>query len=267
MVAFAERFGFTFVAHAVGDANRSARVEGPFGYVEGNFIPGRQFKDIDDVCAQAREWVLRDNAKFKRTLQAKHIELFQLERLALVPLPEYVPEPYALHSRAVDLSGYINLYTNRYSVPPAHVGRPVQVRETKDKIFVIRGHDVIAEHDRLENGARQRIKKPEHRPPDRRPHRGAETPPTQEELVLRASRPEFGTLIDALRRGHGGRCVALVKRLHRMFLEYPTEALASAIAQALVYGLVDLARIERMALRGIAGAIFKLPMDSEDSHE
>jgi hypothetical protein len=52
-----------------------------------------------------------------------------------------------------------------------------------------------------------------------------------------------------------------------MFLEYPTEALASAIAQALVYGLVDLARIERMALRGIAGAIFKLPMDSEDSHE
>ena len=30
MAAFAERFGFHFVAHAIGDANRSARVERPF---------------------------------------------------------------------------------------------------------------------------------------------------------------------------------------------------------------------------------------------
>jgi len=29
MAAFAERFGFHFVAHAIGDANRSARVERP----------------------------------------------------------------------------------------------------------------------------------------------------------------------------------------------------------------------------------------------
>jgi hypothetical protein len=30
MEAFGKRFGFLFVAHAVGDANRSARVERPF---------------------------------------------------------------------------------------------------------------------------------------------------------------------------------------------------------------------------------------------
>jgi len=30
MVAFAERFGFEFRAHALGHANRSARVERPF---------------------------------------------------------------------------------------------------------------------------------------------------------------------------------------------------------------------------------------------
>jgi hypothetical protein len=29
MEAFAERFGFRFVAHAIGNANRSARVERP----------------------------------------------------------------------------------------------------------------------------------------------------------------------------------------------------------------------------------------------
>lgn len=37
MIAFSQRFGFAFVAHEIGDANRSARVEGPFNHVETNF--------------------------------------------------------------------------------------------------------------------------------------------------------------------------------------------------------------------------------------
>jgi len=34
MAAFAERYRFKFKAHEIGDANRSARVEGPFNYIE-----------------------------------------------------------------------------------------------------------------------------------------------------------------------------------------------------------------------------------------
>jgi transposase len=37
MEAFARRLGFSFIAHEKGDANRSARVEGPFWYIERNF--------------------------------------------------------------------------------------------------------------------------------------------------------------------------------------------------------------------------------------
>src|SRR5882672_2015919 len=40
MEAFAERLGFIFVAHAIGDANRSARVERPFSFIENNFLAG-----------------------------------------------------------------------------------------------------------------------------------------------------------------------------------------------------------------------------------
>jgi transposase len=43
MAAFAERFGFHFAAHAIGDANRSARVERPFAVIENNFLAGRTF--------------------------------------------------------------------------------------------------------------------------------------------------------------------------------------------------------------------------------
>ena len=43
MEAFAERFGFRFVAHERGDANRTARVERPFSFIENNFLAGRTF--------------------------------------------------------------------------------------------------------------------------------------------------------------------------------------------------------------------------------
>ncbi|MDI7269414.1 MAG: IS21 family transposase, partial [Myxococcota bacterium] len=46
MQEFSDRFGFQFVAHALGHANRSARVEGPFYHVERNFYPGRTFADL-----------------------------------------------------------------------------------------------------------------------------------------------------------------------------------------------------------------------------
>ena len=56
MAAFAERFGFEFGAHAVGDANRSAHVERSFSHVEGNFLAGRTFTDWEALNAEARAW-------------------------------------------------------------------------------------------------------------------------------------------------------------------------------------------------------------------
>ena len=38
MAAFAERYGFEFQAHEIGDANRSGRVERPFWFIQKNFL-------------------------------------------------------------------------------------------------------------------------------------------------------------------------------------------------------------------------------------
>ena len=46
MAAFAERFGFRFVAHEIGDANRSARVERPFHFIENNFLAGQNVREL-----------------------------------------------------------------------------------------------------------------------------------------------------------------------------------------------------------------------------
>ena len=56
MEAFADRYDCHFEAHEKGDANRSARVEGPFRHIEGNFLAGRSFRDWEDANRQARDW-------------------------------------------------------------------------------------------------------------------------------------------------------------------------------------------------------------------
>ena len=136
MAALAERFGFHFVAHAIGHANRSARVERPFSFIENNFLAGRTFASWEDLNQQARQWCDKVNSTYKKHLRAVPRELFAVERLHLKPLPVWIPEVYRLHQRLVDIEGYVALHTNRYSVPLDWIGRRVEVRETQDKIEI-----------------------------------------------------------------------------------------------------------------------------------
>lgn len=265
MAAFAERFGFAFRAHAVGDANRSARVERPFHYIEHNFYAGRTFADLDDLNRQLRAWCEKVDRTFKKKLGAVPMELFAAERPALVGLPLFVPEVYALHPRRVDVDGYVSVHRNRYSVPPALIGRSLEVHETRDRIRIFDGHRLVTEHQRLEPGAERWVTLPEHRHP-RRPK--GPLPPLPEERELRAAAPLLGELVDRLRRRFGGQAARAVRQLHRLWIEYPTEPLLEAIAAALPYDLTDLPRLERMVLRRIAGEFFRLPTEPpEDGDE
>ena len=69
---------------------------------------------------------------------------------------------------------------------------------------------------------------------------------------------ELGLLIDVLKKHRRRRSVRI---LHRMYLDYPTDALISATRTALGYGMFDLKRIEKMVLQTIAGDFFRLPTD------
>ena len=122
MAAFGERFGFRFVAHEIGDANRSARVERPFRFIEFNFLAGRTFSSWKDLNQQARQWCDRVNGTYKKHIRAVPRELYAVERLRLQPLPAWIPEVYRLHQRMVDMEGYVALHTNRYSVPIGWIG-------------------------------------------------------------------------------------------------------------------------------------------------
>jgi len=258
MQAFCERFGFRFVAHEVGDANRSARVERPFHFIENNFYPGRTFASLSDLNAQLRAWCEVKNRSLKKHLRIRPIELLAVEQPRLRPLPPYIPEVYEVHVRRVDVDGYVCLHSNRYSVPVAYIGRQVQVRESLARVRIFDGHRLLAEHAWQEPGANLRLTLPEHREPRRWHARQRPVPP--QEQALRGAAPQLGLLLDALRRVHGGRAARAMQQLHRIWVEYPTEAVLDAVRTALAYGLTDLGRIERMVLRRIAGDFFRLPL-------
>ena len=129
MAAFGERLGFRFKAHEKGDANRSARVEGPFNYVDNNFLAGREFDSFAHANREAVAWCERDNAAHKKSLHASHRELFVTERARMVALPEWIPPVYLLHTRIVDSEGYVNVHGNRYTVPWRLIARELEVRE------------------------------------------------------------------------------------------------------------------------------------------
>ncbi|RLB53063.1 MAG: IS21 family transposase [Deltaproteobacteria bacterium] len=273
MEAFGNRFGFEFKAHEKGDKNRSARVEVPFWFIERNFYPGRTFSDLDDLNRQAIAWCDRANRKFKRSLRAVPLELYQIEKPHLKPLPLHIPEVYRVHHPMVDLEGYVHLHTNRYSVDEELIGRRVEVREGKDRVRVFAGHNQVAEHERQEDGAHKRKTLPQHRHPGRWVKKGESLPPPlAEEETLRKAGEALCKLVAELRKRHAGRAARKIKRLHRMYIEYPTDALCRAVEEALTYGLYDLERIEKMVLRCVAGEFFQLPLrtgheEKEDKQE
>jgi hypothetical protein len=254
MAAFADRFGFDFRAHEKGDANRSARVERPFRFIEGNFLAGRSFADFDDLNRQAVAFCDKVNAKTRRHLHGSARELFATERAQLRPLPLFVPEVYALHHRIVDVEGYVNLDRRRYSVPYALIGRRLEIRETKDRIDAYQGPRLVASHRKVTGGTSVRVTLPEHRP--RRGERKTKVAP-EEQLLLQMEPPlpEYAT---RLKRHSTGRGTLALRRLLALCREYPKEAVTKAVATALEYGLFDLERLERLILRTIAKDYFVL---------
>ena len=258
MAAFAERFGFGFRAHEKGDANRSARVERPFHFIEHNFLAGRTFADLLDLNVQARTFCDRVNATAKRHLHASPRELVAAERPHLRPLPLFVPEVYALHHRLVDVEGFVNVHGHRYSVPYLLIGRQLEVRETKDRIDVYHGPRLVASHAKVLGRTFTRVTVPEHRPP-----RGARpsTQPGPEEQTLAQADPPVPAYAAALKQRSAGRGTLALRRLLALYREYPRAPFLRAVTLAAQYGLFDLDRLERLTLRVIAKDYFRLSPD------
>jgi len=265
MAAFAERYDFVFAAHEKGDANRSGRVERPFHYIEHSFLAGRTFDDWEDLNRRARAWCDEKNAAFRRHLHASPSELFATEQPALRPLPAWLPEVYRLHTRIVDVEGYISLDRHRYSVPYTLIGRTLEVRETKDRIRVYHGPREVAAHAKRLGAVPERVLDRAHRPPRGSVRRSG---PSEEQRRIAQALPAIEAYAATLARRSPGRGTLALRRLYRMVREYPHAAVLASVRTAEHYGLFDLERLEQMILRRIGGDFFRLcPPDDEEPEQ
>lgn len=260
MEAFARIYGMRFVAHAIGHANRSALVERNFHYIENNFLPGRKFSNWQELNADARSWCdLTANNTIKRALGMTARQAYQSEKVFLKPLPAVKPPVYQALRRIVDMSGFVTVDTNRYSVPERLCGKNVEVHNAENDVRIFYNHQLVATHVRLIGRRDAKTVIAGHhlaptRKSDRRPS------PLLRQLTGH-SRQLDDYIAKITSRSRAGATRNLL-RLLALKRDYPNQAFDSAICRALRYGLFDLNRLENLILGFIAGEFFNL-----DTHE
>jgi transposase len=257
MEAFAKIYGVHFWAHRINDANRKARIERPFDYVERNFLAGRTFADWHDLNLQARQWCEQvANSKPKRSLGMSPMEAWVMEKPSLQPLPKVLPPVYLAVQRTVDIEGYVHLDTNRYSVPDTLIGKNVEVLKYWQRVVIYQGRTIVAEHDRELLAREKRITKPGHHRPltRKKAHRGI----SMEEQTLTGQHGALDCYVAELKKQARGRGIVKLRRLLDLKRTYPPGPFQKAVEEALHYGLYDLARLEKMILKNTGGDFFEL---------
>jgi transposase len=261
MKIFGKMFGTTFIAHAIGDSDRKAKVEKNFHYVENNFLAGRTFADWNDLNLQARHWCdTKANKKPKRSLGRMAPEqVYVMEKPHLKPLPPHIPPVYKSLQRVVDMSGYLTVDTNRYSVPEKLCGRHVEVLKGFDTISVYHKHQKVADHKRLIDKKDGKVTLPgHHQPLYHRKSKGAACP---EEKVLLGRSDTLDRYVVEIKKSSYGSGRRKLQKLLSLQRTYPADAFDKAVETALRYGMFDLLRLENLILSFVAGDFFNLKAD------
>ena len=256
MEAFSRMYDIAFVPHRINHADRKARIERTFFYVERNFLAARSFLDWQDLNHQALAWcTTKANKKLKRSLGMTPDEAYLMEKPCLKPLPPYVPPIYDTTHRIVDVAGYVNLDTNRYSVPERLIGKKVEVQKHPEKVVVIFNHKQVASHPRIIGKRESHVTHPGHHGPLFRDR--VYSGPCAEEQALLGESEILDRYVSEIKKRSSGRGIAKLRRLLNLKRTYPREPFLAAVAKALSYGLYDLARLENMILEHVAGDFFR----------
>jgi len=150
LLAFAAHYRFEPRPCAVYRGNEKGRVERVIRYVRDNFFAAREWKDLDDLNAQAKIWC--DTHTPQRPCpedRARSVAaVFQEEQPQLIALPDM---PYPLdevEAVQVGKTPYIRFDWNDYSVPHTAVRQSLTVQATLDTVTVLDGARVLARHAR-----------------------------------------------------------------------------------------------------------------------
>jgi hypothetical protein len=202
------------------------------------------------------------NQKIKRSLGMSPEAAYLMEKPHLQPLPPYLPPVYQTLDRTVNVEGYVQVDTNRYSVPERLIGKEVEVHKLWDRVEIYFKRQKVADHPRLLDKRETRITAQEHHPPLHR--QKAHEGPCPEEKTLVGQSERLDQYVEELKKRSSGRGVRALRKLLDLKRTYPPEAFEKALTEALRYRLFDLTRLEQMILSEVQGDFFTLDEEGEE---
>lgn len=148
------------------DPQKKGIVESGVKYLKGNFLPLRAFRDLTDLNAQARTWVLDEaGVRCHGTTRRSPLALFALETPLLQPLPAQAPDLGTWHRVSVHRDCHVQFERILYSAPFALVGKTLWLRATDAAVALFEDYRHVATHPRGQR-AGQRVSVREHLPPE-----------------------------------------------------------------------------------------------------
>jgi transposase len=212
-------------------ANEKGRVERAVRYLREAFFAARSYRGLDDLNEQARRW--REEVAHRRPWpddpRRTVAEVFTEEQPRLAPLPRH---PFAAEAHTTVVARktiYVRYDGNHYSIPPAAVGRPLELWASDREVRLLDGQREVARHPRSYD-RRATIEDPAHKQAllahKRRALRGVTA------TWLAQAVPQTETFLD--RAFSAGETIsAVTHQLETLLTLYGAEALRDAITLAL----------------------------------
>jgi transposase len=221
---FATHYGLEVRACNVRAANEKGRVENGVRYLRSSFLNGLEIDEFGPLNPAVRHWLdAVANVRVHRETHRRPLDLFELERPKLLPLPA-APYDVGLNRPVTASSQFrITLDTNRYSVPSEYAGARLTLRLYPDKLLIYHQHNLIAEHSRSYQRRRDFLH-PDH----------------QRRLLAQRRRGREQQLLMELMR-ISARAEQLIEGLQRRRLNAPVH-IRKIVALAEIYGRDELAR-------------------------
>jgi len=259
MERFARQYGFIFICHEVGHANRKAGNERSFYTVETNFFPGRRFASLEDLNSQALEWstVRMANRGVGKPglIPAK---AFEYEKAYLVKLPPAIPAPYLPLPRIIDQYGYAEVDSNYYWVPGTDRGKAT-VLQYSNSIKIYRKRELLAEYTLPPEGVKNEAFSPEGEPRPKYKPRNRHNSGEQEEKRLRGISDEIGAYLEFALKPKGKERHRYLRELFRLSQKIAAPLFIKTIQRALKYRITDIQTIERIAVLQINDGHYEMP--------
>lgn len=236
-------YGFTPKACWVNDPESKGKVESNVKYVRSGFFYAREYKDLEDLNHQARNWLDEiANAKIHGTTGRIPKELLAEEQKYLKDLPAIKAPLPVYEKRKATKTGLISIGGNKYSIPAKLASKTIQLRRYEDRVEVITGNEITCMHQ-LASGKGHIIINDDHYPGHKKPN---QQPPNPLQARFENLAPEAKEYLQKLSQSRQNNLREQMEKIIFLGQQYNPDIISKAMQRSLEFGSFGYAKLKRI---------------------